>query len=489
MSLATATSHESRTTAQCRNEASSLVAPSSGQPLTAWPQRLDSVSLSGVADDLYEHDDDYYDDSPGVDEPENRLHFDELHPLIQRAARQAWDEGDYHRAVVDAWTVIRDRLRERLGTNLDGLKLVQAIHGARRRPEGESQRDTIPRLPLTEFDSETTRNMHYGLVHLLEGIVLYVRNPEQHETTSPVEGDKEAAFERLALMSICARHVDVRTEPITVDEAMEELRQERFVDTKEARVELVEAVPARDHATLSDKLIETRRQADEAGDERLALRCRSLHRQLSLTAEERHRNHVLTAICRQVSALVRRDATLELAIRFVTPPVFERLAQRDQSKIAARLLDEAKIGRRTRKPLAGELQSETVWIFRALRQDDRSALLRLLDLAIQSDEPDRRTYGTWVALLISRHLRPHENDRLAQRLVDALGRGASEIASELTRTLHRSPGSLQLRSLLAEKLAQATPQTPEAESLLAETSELIERLMPKVRKTVTRPRT
>lgn len=95
-------------------------------------------------EELDPHEDyDPYDDAPGIDQPENRLHFDELHPLVQDAVRAAWDERDYHEAVIAAYTAVRNRLRERFGSNADGIDLVEEIYGQGR------GKDDPPRLPLT----------------------------------------------------------------------------------------------------------------------------------------------------------------------------------------------------------------------------------------------------------------------------------------------------------------------------------------------------
>lgn len=56
----------------------------------------------------WEPDEDF--EMPDLDEPQQRLHFKELDPLIQKAAEGAWTREDYPEAVRDAWNAVRDLL-------------------------------------------------------------------------------------------------------------------------------------------------------------------------------------------------------------------------------------------------------------------------------------------------------------------------------------------------------------------------------------------
>ena len=101
------------------------------------------------------------------------LMLHDLHPLIARAADPHWADMDYAAAVRAAWFALRDELRVKLDVDLDGTKLMDAI--------GEGR----PRLLLTDFSNETEENMHRGVVRILVGLVLYVRNPMMHDSKLP----------------------------------------------------------------------------------------------------------------------------------------------------------------------------------------------------------------------------------------------------------------------------------------------------------------
>lgn len=399
------------------------------------------------------------DDAPGVDEPENRLHFDELHTLVQEAARDAWETGDYHEAVVAAWTALADRLRERLGSTADGMELIEEIYG-----EGRG-RDDPPRLALTDFDSPTSKGMHHGLVHLLRGIVMYVRNPEQHGR-SEVRGDKVGAFERLALLSLCAWHIDIRTEPVSVDDAIDELRQERFANTADTRAELISAVPAADHVRFATVLVQTAGAASDDLDEELAARCRSVHRQLGLFVVAADRQHVFQPIAREIDRLVSRDDTLDFAIRFVTPPIFDRLAQRNQRKVSARILEDVAEGARTRGPQSGVFHRDGARIFPSLSVADREKFLGLVESALADGDPQRRTYGTWMAFMMSRHLQDGERARLVTAIVDAIAAGNADVVAETERRLRAGGVSYKFRTALRIEAEEARARTAEGAAQL-----------------------
>lgn len=415
------------------------------------------------------------DDAPELDEPENRLHINELHPLIAEAVREPWRARDFHEAVIAAWTALRDRLRERLGSNADGMDLIEEIYGAR-----EGRREGEPRLPLTDFDSETTRSMHHGLVNLLRGIVLYVRNPEQHDQ-SFVASDKEAAFERLALLSLCARHVDARTESISVEDALGELGQERFADTLDARAELIDAVPAARHAAFASALAAAAAIAVEELDTQLTSRCRTVYRQLSQRVSAAGRTHVLVQMAREVDRLVSRDETLDAAIPLVTPPLYERLATRNQRKVAARILDDVAAGARTTGPRAGVFHRDASRIFPSLSREDRDHFIRLTEAALRDDDSQRRTYGTWLVAWTSRHLDVAEMERLTEAVAVAVAAGHADVVSELERRM-RGGTPYRFRTALRAQLQAVRPRTLEGKAQVAEALELIPQPVLRVRR-------
>lgn len=403
------------------------------------------------------------DDAPGPDEPENRLHFDELHPLVQEAAQEVWREANYHEAVIASWHALRDRLRTRLASDADGDRLIRQINE-------RDENGGPPRLPLTDYDSETARGMHNGLVSLLSGIVGYVRNPEQHEQ-SVVSDDKVGAFERLALISLCARHVDGRSEAVSAAEALDELGQDRFPDSAEARMELISAVRGHERLGFARGLVAAARQAETNDEDDVARRHRTAFRQLTQHLDDLGRRHVLTEVARDLDRLVSRDDSLDLAIRLLTPATFSRLTVRNQEKVVDRIREDIEVGARTRRRQRGEFHRDAPRLFAALSVDDRREVVRLIGDAIRDEDPQRRTYGTWMASWISRSLMDGESQSLARALAEAIANGRSEIAAELER--RRRALAHGFRRELDQQLAAVESVSAEAEAELQAVRELL----------------
>jgi uncharacterized protein (TIGR02391 family) len=190
--------------------------------------------------------------------------FDGLHPLVRDAAQDCWDREDFPGAVKTAWMALRDEIRTRTGKpDLDNVELIDGGIG-----------ETNPRLPLTDYVTETDKNMHRGLVNFLRGIAFYVRHPEAHETESPVK-DREGALERLAVMSLCARHVVAAAAPTAIEDAVAELQQTRFPRRREAYADLLRRIPPRRHREFASKVLAAAAEAyvNESEALRLWRRC------------------------------------------------------------------------------------------------------------------------------------------------------------------------------------------------------------------------
>lgn len=118
--------------------------------------------------------DNYPYDVPPVWTEEECLPLDHLHPLVHDAARQHLDQDEAGEAIHAAWAALRDLLRSRLGSTKDGAALVEEIGPAK-----------AARLNLTPNRTESQRNQHEGIRHILRGLVAYARNPIAHDSSNP----------------------------------------------------------------------------------------------------------------------------------------------------------------------------------------------------------------------------------------------------------------------------------------------------------------
>src|SRR5581483_3415426 len=347
-------------------------------------------------------------DLPALDEPGQRLHFEDLHPVIQNAAEGAWSHEDYPGSVRDGWNALRDLLRIRLGRpQLDGVDLVNAI--------GESS----PSLPLTDMATESDVNMHKGLVTMWRGVVWYVRNPEMHETTSPVEGDRIGAFERLALLSLCTRHVVEAGAPAWIDEAVHEAGQPLFPKTTAAAEELVATVSQRLHPEFATTLGEAAEEAFRAERTESLLGLAMVFRALVRERDDR----TLTAAVSCCSRLIATDETTEVAGRLLTHQTFPRLAPRHQTKLAKFLANSLASGRieMRRVRSAGGSLASTTRLIRAMSASDRAVITKAVSTLLQGTWQSQ-AFGTRVAFAIERFIAPAERDAIARLIALAVAR-------------------------------------------------------------------
>jgi uncharacterized protein Ymh len=309
--------------------------------------------------------------------PERQLQFDELHPLIAEAAQDAWLREDFSAGLKAAWFALRDLARQRLNEpNLDGTQLMERIG------------DTEPRLPLTGMANDTERDMHRGVWRFLVGSAFYVRNPEMHQTTSPIADDRVGAFERLVVMSICARHLDAATSPVSVEEAVAEALQPLFPRTPPAADDLVHSVSMGQRQQLVEGLMAAFAQAAAQGDSQQAFTLRLVHlRALHRLGPD---SEAVRAAARQCERWIADDGTLGLAISLLTPTTYELLKPRHQDKVAFRLIEDVRAGRWDDGNVAGAMfEVETASIFPGLPANHQSAVLRTMKAKLQGDAQDQ----------------------------------------------------------------------------------------------------
>jgi hypothetical protein len=128
---------------------------------------------------------------------------------------------------------------------------------------------------------------------------------------------------------------------------------------------------------------------------------------------------------------------------------------------------------RTRGPQRGVFHRDAPRIFPALERDDRNEFVRLVEVALRDDNPQRRTYGTWLTIWMSRSLTPKETTLLARAIAQEISRGSGEIVTELERRL-RGAAPYTFRKVLLEHLEEVEAETAEAEAELQAARELLE---------------
>lgn len=337
----------------------------------------------------------------------------DLHPLVAVAADEPWARQAYAEAVEAAWYALRDVLRDKLDSTADGVRLVNLI--------GEND----PNLLLTDFATETDQSMHRGIVSMLRGVALYVRNPIAHDAGPPSGDEPGRCWEYLTIMSLCARHAVSAIQPTTVERIVREASQRRFSGDREAVADLVADLPAAHLPDLVAALSAAYQEAAEAGDDRRVARLVAVY-QHALNGLDGDAPAVKRAI-RICAELLAADSTFDAGLDLLTLEVFRGLPARHRSNAVHALKDDLRAGRLVRHEIIdGRFYYTLVRVFDALQQRDRTAVLNRITYALIHGETAETAYALRVLGPLTHRLRQTEYADSVTGLVAAVMRSARD---------------------------------------------------------------
>jgi uncharacterized protein (TIGR02391 family) len=121
------------------------------------------------------------------------------HPEIQRVSQQAFLEGNFRGAVLDAFIHLIDAVKNKTGLPYEGDDLMNKAF---------SSKDGHPVVMFNELRSDAEKNEQNGIWWLFRGVV-GMRNYKAHKVT-PFD-DPHRAHEYLALASLLMRLLDNAT--------------------------------------------------------------------------------------------------------------------------------------------------------------------------------------------------------------------------------------------------------------------------------------
>ena len=137
-------------------------------------------------------------DLPPRTAPVRRLSFEGLHPAVAEASADLFADGHFSRAVSEAFKSIEVRVRDLLGSETSGTKLMDEAFGGK-----------APRLNVSLHEGRSGQDEQAGFHAIFRGAMLGIRNPRAHELA--VDQDAQEALEYLALASLLHRRLDSST--------------------------------------------------------------------------------------------------------------------------------------------------------------------------------------------------------------------------------------------------------------------------------------
>lgn len=124
----------------------------------------------------------------------------ELHPTIERAVGQLFQDGHYSNAIEDAVKALNTLVRLSSGEETkDGTALMEYVFS--------------PNNPILQFNDlvdESDKNEQKGFMMMFSGAVAGLRNPRAHKI---IKDDAEMALEFIAFVSLLAKLLDKTKKP------------------------------------------------------------------------------------------------------------------------------------------------------------------------------------------------------------------------------------------------------------------------------------
>lgn len=121
--------------------------------------------------------------------------LDFLHPLIIANAYNQFRNGHYRDAVLNAFIAVFDLIRSKTGIQRDGAALVGEVFSLEN-----------PKLIISTLKTESGRDEQKGMIQLLQGAYLAIRNPKAHSLL--VQTNQHIAAQNLVFASLLARRIE-----------------------------------------------------------------------------------------------------------------------------------------------------------------------------------------------------------------------------------------------------------------------------------------
>jgi len=232
-------------------------------------------------------------------------------------------------------------------------------------------------------------------------------NRLQFEDLHPlIREAKDGAFERLAVMSLCARHVASASPPTAVADALDEVKQPRFPRQQRAYAELLSRIPPRRRWEFAAALIAETSAAYEAADTiwlSLAVMFRT-----TVGSDE----SLTGSAALEIGKLVASDDKLVPAINLTTAGLFRELEVRHQLKMAEYMLEQVQEAAKW-SDIDESTGSSVLRLLPFTPQPLRGPLLAAADKMIGSTDAHVTLIGWYLVRALSPTLADDEGDDIA----------------------------------------------------------------------------
>jgi len=360
-----------------------------------------------------------------------------INPELWSAISGTYKAGNYSHAILDAMHYLSDVLREKSGAEGDGASLVgQALGG------------DAPKLRVNKLQTETERNIQKGLVQILMGMYMAVRNPRSHEQIVDNQTTADAIIHFVDyLVGILAES----QEPFTLTSFLAKVFDADFVEDDRYAELLVEEVPNKKRL---DVLIEIYREKYQGQGTKLKYIVKALLANLT----EDQVNVFLSVVSDDLSS-THDDSNIRLILQILTPDLWPKIRETARLRIENKLLSYFKEGEINSGGIINSQGALVTWARRFFGHFTLRARLADIFLEKLSDEDidDRRYISEYF--LSSLHNVFHDEYKAIRcvRLVsNAIRKDDNVIRTGLINSINNLPSAWQ--DQFVEKLKDLTDE-------------------------------
>ncbi len=235
---------------------------------------------------------------------------------LWEAIASSYDSGNFTHAILEAIHYLSTVLRDRSGTDGDGVTLVdQALGG------------DAPKLRVNAFQSESERNIQRGIEQLLRGVYLAIRNPRSHEQFKDSQQDADPI---IYFLDYILRILNASREAFTLEEFIKSIADPEFVESKRYAELLVGEVPANRRGDALSAVFKVRNTVD-------VRKLRYLVSTLLSLLSDPQITQYLSVVSEELR-MAGDDKDIRTALQMLTPELWPRIAETARLRVENKLI-------------------------------------------------------------------------------------------------------------------------------------------------------
>ena len=153
----------------------------------------------------------------------------EISEQLTDAISTNYDKGNYTAAILDAVFMLSNILRDRSGSQIDGIALVSEALGGQ-----------DPKLKITPLRTESDKNIQKGIESIIRGIIQAIRNPRSHEKHAD---QKEVADCLIAFLDYIIGLLNRAKAPFEIADFLSRILDKDFVQSEPYSDLMVSEIP------------------------------------------------------------------------------------------------------------------------------------------------------------------------------------------------------------------------------------------------------